>query len=42
VLQANSLQQLYYGTENKLVEKPGTLKQPGQIQKGLQPIKTHY
>jgi len=42
VLQASCLQQLYYRTENRLVEKSTTLKQPGQIKKRLQPIKTHY
>jgi len=42
MLQASCLQQLYYCAENKLAKKSTTLKQPGQIQKGLQPIKTHY
>jgi len=42
VLQASCLQQFYYCTENKLSEKSATPKQPGQIQNGLQPIKTHY
>jgi len=42
VLQASCLQQLYFCTENKHAEKSTTLKQPGQIQKRLQPIKTHY
>jgi len=42
MLQASCLQQLYYCTENGLAEKSATLKQPEQIQKGLQPIKTHY
>jgi len=42
MLQASCLQQLYCCTENGLAEKSATLKQPEQIQKGLQPIKTHY
>ena len=41
MLQASCLQQLYYCTENKFAEKSTTLKQPEQIHKGLQPIKTH-
>jgi len=35
LLQASCLPQLYYCTENRLAEKSTTLKQPGQIQKGL-------
>jgi len=43
MLQASCLQQLYYCTENKLVEKsPIILKQPGHIPQALQPVKTHY
>jgi len=42
LLQASCLQQLYYCTENRLVENSTTPKQPGQIQKRLQPIKTHH
>jgi len=33
MLQASCLQQLYYCTENRFVEKSGILKQPEQIQK---------
>jgi len=35
VLRASCLQQLYYCTENRLVKKSTTLKQPEQIQKGV-------
>jgi len=33
MLKASCLQQLYYCTENRLVEKSGILKQPEQIRK---------
>jgi len=34
LLQASLPVTTHYCTENKLAEKPATLKQPGQIQKG--------
>jgi len=42
MLQASCLQEFYHCTENKLAEKPATLKQSRQIQKELQPINIHY
>jgi len=42
VLQASFACNNYYCTENRLAERLASLKQPGWIKKGLQPIKTHY
>jgi len=42
LLQASLPVTTYYCTENKFAEMSSSLRQPEQIQKRLQPIKTGY